>query len=269
MKQRINHLVLLVLAGSVVRLCEAAQLPSLPPDSLSHAHQIAALLAQADTLSWEEGENGRALALYAEALSLDKRSPEILWRISQSYVRIADDLASEEQELRLSLYEKALEFADKSVTANRRSSRAFTQRGIASARIALFKGFWESIGMLKDARADLERALELDSLNHEAHFALATTHLKVIEKPWILRWPLGLGWGDMRTAIAHLERAIELQWNCIEYRLAAARAYIEENEPAKARAHLTLVPMLRAVNRTDLIAAREARSLLEHLETED
>lgn len=264
-----NQLVLLILASSAVRLCEAAQLPSPPSDSLSHGHQIAALLAQADTLSWEGGENRRALALYAEALSLDKRSPEILWRISQSYVRIADDLASEEQELRLSLYEKALEFADKSVSANGHSSMAFTRRGIASARVALFKGFWESMGILKDARADLERALELDSLNHEAHFALATTHLKVIEKPWILRWPLGLGWGDIHTAIAHLERAIELKWNCIEYRLAAARAYIEEDEPAKARAHLTLIPMLRAVNRTDLIAAREARSLLDHLETED
>lgn len=245
-------------------LCPAAQAPSAPPDSLPQ-HQVAALVARADSLTASAEEARRALDLYSEALSLDRRSPEILWRISQSYVEIGDQLGAEEKDLRLSMYEKALEFADRSVTADERNSRALARRGIARTRVAPFKGFWESISLLKDARDDLERALTIDSTNHTAHAALALTHLKVTERPWILRWPLGLGWGDRDEAVRHLERAIELRWDHMDYRLAVARLYIEDEEYAKARAHLSLIPMLRPVDHGDLLARQEARSLLQHL----
>ncbi|MBI4418523.1 MAG: hypothetical protein HY563_07080 [Ignavibacteriales bacterium] len=258
---------LLVALSCGASLGSAVQLPSALPDSLQQ-QQVATLLAQADTLLSNALESRRALALYSEALSLNRRSPEILWRISQSYVDIADNLGADERELKLSMYEKALEFADKSVHADRGNSMALTRRAIARARVALFKGFWESIGLMKETREDLENALSADSTNHEAHFALGSTHLKVIEKPWILRWPLGLGWGDREEAINHFERAIELRWDRIEYRLAAARLYIEDDEHAKARAHLSLIPMLRAVNRTDLVARQEAHVLLEKIDAE-
>ncbi|MEX2115979.1 MAG: tetratricopeptide repeat protein [Bacteroidota bacterium] len=249
----------------------ATQLPSPPPDS-SRGNQVHTLLAQANDVALNQYDSRRALALYSEALSLTGANAEILWQISRAYIDIGEQLPAgtdEEQEAQLSMFEKALEFAEKSATIDPGNSMALTFRAIAGARVTLYKGLWESVGLMNRVREDLEQALHLDSTNHLAHYALAATHMKVIEKPWIIRWPLGLGWGDRDEAIAHFESAIALRWDLIGYRLACAQAYIEEGEYESARAHLMLAPMLRPQNRGDEGARKEAFATLDRIRDEE
>jgi len=261
---------MILLAGGVPFTSTAVQLPSPPPDS-SQENQVHTLLAQANNVALNQFDSRQALALYSEALSLTGANAEILWRISRAYIDIGEQLPAgtdEEQEAQLSMYEKALEFAEKSAAIDPDNSMALTQRAIARARVTLYKGLWESVGLMNRVREDLEYALQLDSTNHLAHYALATTHMKVIEKPWIIRWPLGLGWGDRDDAIIHFEKAITLRWDLISYRIACAKAYVEEGEYESARAHLTLIPMLRPQDRGDDGARKEAFATLDRIQDE-
>ncbi len=258
---------IVLLAGCLPLASAAIQLPSPPADS-SQGNQVHALLAEANDVALNQFDSRRALALYSEALSLTGMDAEILWRISRAYIDIAEQLPAdtdEEQEAQLSMFEKALEFAEKSATVDPGNSMALTQRAIARVRVTLYKGLWESVGLLNRVREDLEQALQLDSTNHLAYYTLAATHMKVIEKPWIIRWPLGLGWGDRDVAIALFESAIALRWDLISYRLACARAYVEEGEYERARAHFSLIPMLRPQNRGDDNARREAFATLDRI----
>lgn len=249
----------------------AVQLLSPPPDSLQ-ANHVHNLIAEANDVALNQLDSRRALILYSEALSLTGANADILWRISRTYIDIADQLPAEtdeEQETQLSMFEKALEFAEKGVAVEPANSMALTQRAIARSRVTLYKGLWESVGLLNQVRADLENALRLDSTNHLAHYTLGATHMTVIEKPWIIRWPLGLGWGDRDEAIAHFELAITLRWDLIGYRLACARAYVDDGEYERARAHLSLIPMLRPQSRGDDGARKEAFVTLDRLKDEE
>ncbi|MEX1139921.1 MAG: hypothetical protein WEB33_12060 [Bacteroidota bacterium] len=260
-----------LLVGSFPSGSAAIQLPSPPPDSVQ-AHNAHALLALANEIALNQFDSRRALALYSEALSLTGANAEILWRISRAYVDIGDQLPTgtdEEQEAQLAMFEKALEFAEKGVTIDPGNTIVLTQRAIARSRVTLYKGLWESVSLLNQVREDLESALRLDSTNHLAHYTLAVTHMRVIEKPWIIRWPLGLGWGDRDEAIVHFEFAIALRWDIIGYRFACARAYVDEGEYESARAHLTLIPMLRPQNRGDDGARKEAFVALDRLRDEE
>ena len=263
--------VLMILLTGVYLRATAVQLPPPPPDS-SQENLVHTLLAQANNVALNQFDSRRALALYSEALSLNGGNAEILWRISRAYVDIGEQLPAEtdeEQETQLSMYEKALEFAEKSTAIDPENSMALTHRAIARARVTLYKGLWESVGLMNRVREDLGYALQLDSTNHLAHYALAATHMKVIEKPWIIRWPLGLGWGDRDDAITHFEKAITLRWDVISYRIGCARAYVEEGEYESARAHLTLIPMLRPQDRGDDGARKEAFATLDRIQDEE
>ncbi len=248
----------------------ALQAPD-PPQAATETTQVETLLALANDFAQRQFDNQRALALYSEALALESTNDEILWRISRTCVDIANHMPSEsdeEKEDQLKMYEKALEFANKSVEANPANSMSYTRRAVATGRISLFRGMWTVIGLLKDMREDLEMAISLDSANHAALYALGKTHMKVIERPLILRWPLGLGWGSREEAIRNFERAIALRGDLVAYRLACARAYADEGELEKAREHLSAIASLPNLGEDDEMYRTDAKELLEKVENE-
>src|SRR3990170_8317119 len=195
--------------------------------SLTHS-----LLKEGDALV-DRFENHLALQKYLEALRNDSANAEILWRISRTYVDIGEHLpigTEPEMAKQLETYETALTYAEKAVNADRKSSMAYTRRSIANGRIALFRGIWESLSLVKRTKADIDTALALDPENDVANYILGRIHAKVTEKPRILRWPLGLGWASTDDAIKYFEKAISLKPEFIMYRLDCARAYVEADD---------------------------------------
>ncbi len=226
------------------------------------------LLSEANELAERRFDHQKALAKYMEALALEPTNSEILWRISRCYIDIGEHLPTTtdaEKDVQLQTYEKALEFANRAITSNPRSSMAYTRRAIAYGRIALFRGVWESIDLVKQTRKDLERALELDPRNSTAYYVMGRTHAKVSEKPKLLRWPLGLGWASYEEAVKNYERAIQLRPDFIMYRLDCARAYAELGEFDKAREHLRAIESLPTSDEDDEQFRKEARELWERL----
>ncbi|OYV84897.1 MAG: hypothetical protein B7Z63_06255, partial [Ignavibacteriae bacterium 37-53-5] len=149
--------------------------------------------------------------------------------------------------------------------ANANGAMGYTRRAIANGRIALFKGVWESLDLVKQTKADCEKAIALDLGDAAAYYVLGRTHMKVSEKPKIVRWPLGLGWANLDDAVKNYEKAISLRSNFIMYRLDCARAFIELDEYGKAREQLSTIATLPTMDEDDGQFRKDAQDLLESI----
>jgi len=246
----------------VLSILWAAQLFASAPDS----SRVDQLMAQGNMYSEKTFENQKALDTYLAALALEPNNYELLWRASRSLVDLGEHLPSgtdQEKATQLEMYDKSKEFANKAIAANANGAMGYTRRAIANGRIALFKGVWESLDLVKQVKADCEKAIALDPNDAAAYYVLGRTHMKVCEKPRIVRWPLGLGWADLDDAVQNCEKAIALRPNFIMYHLDCARAYVEQDEYEKARTHLNTIPSLATMDEDDGQFRKEATDLLE------
>jgi tetratricopeptide (TPR) repeat protein len=226
------------------------------------------LLAEGDQLSQMLFDSKQALKKYMEALDLAPNEYEILRRISREYVNIADHLPArtdDEKNVQFEFYKKALEYANRAIDANPNGSAGFTRRAIANGRIALFRIGWESIGLANRIKADLDRAIEIDSLNDVAWYVLGRTYLTVSEWPKILRWPVGLGWANQEDAVSSFEKAVALNPDFIMYRLDCARAYVGLELYPQARTHLIMIALLPTAYQDDDQFRKEAQELLQSI----
>lgn len=233
--------------------------------------EVGDLLAQADGAQ-RSFNNRKALALYSEALSIESRNADILWRVSRSYIEVGEHLPSatdQDRHKQLEMYEEALAAAARSIAADDDNSMAYTYHAIALSRVALFKGFWEYVGILKDTRKDLQKAIAIDSTNHLAYYALGMACFRGSERPWIFRWPLGIAWANTEQALRNFKKASTLRGDLIKYQLACARVLVAEGEYESARGYLNHIPNLQTLEEDDEQCRREAQELLDRIKDED
>jgi len=115
-----------------------------------------ALIAEGDHFSTVSFENQKALDKFLQAEKLAPKDAEILWRISRSYVDIGEHLpgkTDEEKNVQLEYYQKAFDYADRAVKANPDGSMGYLRRAIANGRVALFKGIWTAVDLVKQVKA--------------------------------------------------------------------------------------------------------------------
>ncbi len=230
--------------------------------------RVAQLVSEGDNYSEKLFDNQKALESFLKADALAPKNAEILWRISRSYVDIGEHLPTatdEEKEKQLETYQEALNYADSAVVADPNNSMAYCRRAIATGRVALFKGVFSVGGLVNSTRDDCEKAIQLDPKNAAAYYVLGRAHAKLVEKPKIVRWPLGLGWGNIDDAIKNYDKAIALRPDFIMYRLDAARAFVENDEYDKAREQLKTIPTLVKKDEDDDEFRKEAAELLDQI----
>jgi FimV-like protein len=238
------------------------------PLRAQQADRVAQLIAEGNDCSEKQFDNQKALEKFLEADKLSANNAEILWRISRSYVDIGEHLpvgTDEGKEKQLEIYQKSLDYANKAVAADPKNSMSYCRRAIASGRVALFKGVFSVGGLVNSTRDDCQKAIELDSSNAAAYYVLGRAHAKLVEKPKIFRWPLGLGWGNIDDAIKNYEKAISLRPGFIMYRLDAARAYVENDDYGKAREQLNAIATLSKEDEDDDQFRKEGKELLDQI----
>ena len=226
---------------------------------------VAQLIDQGDNYSEKVFDNQKALELFTQALALSPKNYEILWRLSRTYVDIGEHLPSKtdaEKQTQSEFYNKSLDFAKQATAVNPKGAMGFTREAIANGRVALLRGIWDAIDLVKQTKADCEQAIALDASEPAAYYVLGRTHAKVCEKPKFIRWPLGLSWANMDDAIKYYEKSIELRPDFIMYRLDCARAYVDMKEYAKAREHLTKIASLSKKDEDDDTFKKDAGDLL-------
>lgn len=238
----------------------------------TYSQTVNELILAGDNYATKEFDNQKALDAYLQADKLSPNNWEIYWRISRAYIDIAEHLPANsdaQKDAQLQKYQQAFDYADKSVKLAPDKSVTYLRRAIANGRIALFKGVFTAIGLVNSVKDDCEKAISLSNGGTEiqsiSHYVLGRTHAKVCEKAYLVRLPLGLGWGDMDKAINHFKKAIELRPNYRMYHLDLAKAYIEENEYAKAKEHLIKIEKLPIQDEDDEQFLAESKKLLNQI----
>ncbi len=226
------------------------------------------MIEEIDYFAEKTFEHGKALELLYNANDLFPGNDEILWRISRTYADSAEVLQhtpDHDEDTILGLYETSRDYADRAIEANPASSMAFTRRAIATGQIALYRGIWSAVSLVKETREAIEKAVELDNENSIAHFVLARSHAEVSQRPRIVRGPLGLGWANINRALDHFDIAVALRPDYIRYRLDAARAFIREKDYGRAEDLLARVADLPNNSQLDDMYREQALELLEEV----
>lgn len=224
---------------------------------------------------YNEFNHQKALAEYQKAAELDKNNSEALWKISRAYVDIAEKMPSstgEQEDAQEATFKKAVSFADKAIAAAPNSAAPYVRRAIANGKIALFKGVFSVGGVVTAVRDDCLKAIELNNgdafTKSLAHYILARTHAKLAEKPGFVRWPLGLGWGDIDIALEEYQKAINIKNNFMMFYVDYAKALIEEDEYDKAREMLNKALTCPLTDEDDDKLIEDAKKLLKDIEDE-
>lgn len=220
-------------------------------------------------------ENEKALEAYKKAEKLDNNNVEALWRISRAYVDIGEHMPAstdEQEEAQLATYQKALEYAEKSIKSAPNMSVAYLRRAIANGRIALFKGIFSVAGVVNSVKADLEKAIQLGNggkdIQSVAHYVLARTHAKTSDKWKPARSILGLGWADNEIALQEYKNAIELKPNFVMFYVDYAISLIREDEYKTAREMLNKALNSPVDDEDDDKRKAEAKQLLNEIKNE-
>jgi tetratricopeptide (TPR) repeat protein len=239
-----------------------------------HAQMVEKLIDEGDQYT-EEFNNQKALDTYLKADKLYPNNWEILWRISRAYVDIGEHMpekTDEQQDAQLVMYQKAFDYADKSVKLAPDKSVTYVRRAIANGRIALFKGVFSVAGVVNSVKEDCEKAIKLNSGENYVialgHYILARTHAKISEKWAPARAVLGLGWADNEIAITEFNKAINLFPNFRMFYLDLAKSYIREDEYQKARDVLKKTIESPKKDEDDDQRVTEAKKLIEENKNE-
>lgn len=234
----------------------------------ANAQSLEELMQEGDNY-YKEFNHQSALETYLIADSLYPGNWVLMWKMSRAYVDLAEKMPQEtgkEEDVKKLEFDKALFYADSSVKLAPNEAEAYVRKAIASGKIALFEGIFSSIGSVNDVRDDSEHAIELGNGGNYtqalAHNILGRVHYKVCEKAYLVRLPLGLGWGDMEDSIRELEMAVKLRPNFRMFYLALAKSYLEEDEYEKAKETLIQLEKAPFVDEDDDQVLQEAKELM-------
>lgn len=222
-----------------------------------------------------EFNNNKALEVFEKANEAYPDNWEIMWRLSRTLVDIGEHMpasTSKQEEEQIKMYEKALEFADKSVQLAPNESITYLRRAIANGRIALFKGVFSVGGIVTSVKEDCEKAIELNTGGPEvqgiAHYVLARTHAKVSEKWAPARAVIGLSWGDIDIALEEFKKAVKLKPNYVMIYVDYAIALMSEDMYEEAKVMLTKALESPIQDEDDETRKTEAQELLKEVNAE-
>ena len=224
---------------------------------------------------YKEFNNEKALEVFKKAEKIDANNSEVLWKLSRTYVDIADHMPAstgEQEDAQLAVFQKALEYADKSIKLKPDLSAGLLRRAIANGKIALFKGVFSVAGVVNSVRADVEKAIQLGNggnfIQGVAHYVLGRTHAKTSEKWKPARAILGLGWADNEIALVEYKKAIEIYPGYMMFYVDYANSLIREDDYKTAREMLNKALTCQFQHQDDEKRLTEAKKTLNDIKDE-
>lgn len=235
----------------------------------AQAQSVNELIRRTDSLA-RVGNFDAAKNTIEQAHKIESRNYDVLWRLSKCLADAADSLKSDDAKEAMFLRARAA--ADSALAVRKNGMNAYVRRAIANGKLGLFRGVFSVGELVQQVRDDCEKAIDLNNDSPYvlalAHYILGRLHMKVSEKPYLVRWPLGLGFADIDDAIDHLGEAAKIQPNNIRFRIDYARALIREDEYDDARAQLNKIAELTPEYHEDTQFKREAVDLLREIKDE-
>lgn len=188
-----------------------------------------------------------SLGLFVFSLSAQAISPEAL-QLQSAWEHANYELTDKQQ---IEAFESLTAKADEIKKLSPDQPDVLIWRGIIYASYAGIKGGLGALSMAKTAKADLEKAIEIDdqALNGSAYTTLGTLYYKVPG------WPLGFG--DKATAEKLLKNALRLNPQGIDSNYFYALFLVDKKQYKKAESYLLFAK--KAAPRTDRPLADKGR----------
>jgi tetratricopeptide (TPR) repeat protein len=192
-----------------------------------------------DALAAEARLDSRAaLELF---LAVEKERPSdafVFQKIAKQYSDLVVDQPNDAEKRRYAT--AALAYAEKAVALDSRSAVSVLSVAVARGKLAVYSGTREKVRLSRVIKADAELALALDPNYAWAHHVLGRWHYEVVELGASARLFVQLFYGGLPAArvteaVAHLERATELESDELNHWLELGFAYEANGEPEKAR----------------------------------
>lgn len=125
------------------------------------------------------------------------------------------------------LLEKAQGYANQAIKLNAANANGYFELARADGRLAQFAGILQSLGLAKDIKASLGKAIELDPKYDEAYVALGLWNAELAAKGFMVAAATGANSGQV---IPNFEKAIGLAPSVIAHRLEYANALLDLNK---------------------------------------
>ncbi len=165
-----------------------------------------------------------------EGRTRESLDPNVLLRLAELYLDMGDDLFSDKAQ-RIDAYEQGANSAQHALAQGATSAAAHFLYAANAGSAAELKGLMASALMVRDLKAHVSRALELEP-NHAP--ALHMMGMMLEELPWFLG-------GDSAAALDHLLRAVAVDPNYAHARLDLAKAYLKRRKVSAAKRELEAI----------------------------
>jgi tetratricopeptide (TPR) repeat protein len=257
-----------LLLSFLLALLAARPLPAqAPADSASDL--------AAGRAAFEVRDPETALADFERVLAVDSSSYEANWRAALALitlgVRTPDSIRSPERD---SLYARAERYARRAVEADSLGADGHFLLARAIGQTALTKGTRERIRLASDIRREALRAIELDPQHDGAYHVLGRWNAEIMRLSGLSRFMarqfLGagiFGQASWDSAIANLERAVEIDPRRIIHRLDLARVYVDRKRYDDASRELTALDTLPIHDFNDPAYKADGAALLRKIES--
>lgn len=187
-------------------------------------------------------DDQKALDHYLEALKAEPNNYEALWKASRAYVDLADLIKAankDDENRKKKMYTEATSLARKAVAYGSNSTWTHFQLAAANGKRLLMLGKKEQIDASKEVRAEIDKALALDSSNHLAYHALGRWHRRMAEIGGAKRFFGGLIYGSIpkgsfEESEKNLLKAVELAPDYINHHLELGRTYVALDKSDRA-----------------------------------
>ncbi|GBE31058.1 hypothetical protein BMS3Bbin04_02099 [bacterium BMS3Bbin04] len=219
-------------------------------------------LAAADELSvgWRHLDAIQVLETYT-----DTSDSESLWRIARSRIDFAELMS--DQEAAEPHFLLAIDEAERILANEPDNPEAHLRIATASGRVALLRGPFSAIGLVKDTYRHALQAAALGDSLPAASYILGRTHRTLMEKSGIIRRLAGLSFAAEDSIAYYFTQALTVaKGNMIQAHVEFADHLInDKDEIDEGRAHIEAALELPLKDEHDAEAQQKARDLLSGL----
>jgi len=188
---------------------------------------------------------------------------EVLWRESRSRVNIGENF-EEKDERAEPYFLQGLDEAEKAAELAPGNADAELMIAISAGRVALLRGPFKAVGLVKKAYHAAHLATTLSDSIPVAYYVIGRTHKKLMEKPYIVRKLAGLGFASADSIPIYFEKALEISHgNMIQCHVEYADYLLNEKKDVDAaRQQLEAALALPIRDEQDPKAIERAKKML-------
>ncbi len=227
-------------------------------------------MAVADSLT-DELKPAEALERYRAAYASDPTSYEAMWKFAGAQIDVAKQLVEKKQrEEQDSLFFVAHLYADAAVRTDSTDPEGYFMLAQALGRLSRTKGGRERVQFGKEIYNAAASALAINPDHDGAHHVIGAWHAEVKRLSGVARFVaktfLGgdyLGRASWDSAVAHLEKAVELRPEYTYHLLELAEVYLDLKRYGDARVQLERMANLPP---SDVLDPHHKETALRHLE---